>query len=207
MISRTTISLAVALPLVVCILVLLAICTILLVRLRRQQSSIQQTVNDTSEPPDQRPRSSRRLRRESRDAHEFAVSQEELHDAYSHFVHSAIMYARNWIADDDSPRNDSAARIEAILYPEPLEPHPMNDDVDVSIFTNPHEYTTMEICSLLESNADRTFMAAHILTAVLLKSVLLHEGGDRFLWLLPMLPHDGKSLAKLQRLIRGVPRM
>lgn len=211
MISRTAISLAVALPLLACIIVLLAVCTILLVRLQRQRApqstELQQAVNDPGEIPNQLAASPKRVPRHDPP---LGISQEQIQEAYSGFLYYLGKFIHEWIAYDppsSPPRKDSPTRIEAVLFPEPPPSHPMNDGLDTSIFQNPNGLTAAEICSLLERNRNRTRMAEHIIVAVLLKSVSLHEGGSRFSSLLPFAPTDIRSLAHIQRLIQGVDRM
>ncbi|KAH9222388.1 hypothetical protein DL95DRAFT_381215 [Leptodontidium sp. 2 PMI_412] len=129
-------------------------------------------------------------------------SRDELISAYWGFSVALDHYVYKWALPDEPPipGKHSAARIEALLFPE--LPHLMTIDegTDRRLFPNPHHYTADDICSALGDRKTRNNMLVHILMSIILKDVSLE--GPPTLSLLPFEWKDIRDLNKLYHAIR-----
>ena len=209
MISRIAVVLAVALPLLLCLIILLIACTILHLRFRRHLVDCLENLRQADE---------NRARLETKlaafpkmwdgQSDDVGFGRPELQESYAELISALNAYTRKWIDNNESPSssgNESPARIEAVLFPEPRRPCFLNTGKDTRFFDNPHQYTMAEICTFIEDSSNRELIFFHIVMSILLKATSFE--GDRFQCLLPLSPDDIYGLDKLQTVTRGVECM
>ncbi|RDL31967.1 uncharacterized protein BP5553_09369 [Venustampulla echinocandica] len=208
MISRTAVVLAVALPLSLCLLILLATCAILLFRLRHHRTEDHLHLQELHHANDERAKLEKKLagfpKAWDKSISDWWFSRDEVKYSYLDFYGALGSYVEKWIASAGTPyssRNESTARIEAILFPDPPPPHPLTDGKDTRVFPNPHQYTPAEISTLLEHN-NREGISHHIIASILLKAISIE--GNPHQTLLPFQPMEVHSLHKLRAMIWGV---
>jgi hypothetical protein len=207
MISPVVIVLAVLLPLLLLLIVLLGILLLRSTQLRASDLvGIQWLKGKCAELEQQLaafPKAWRGNQQES------GFLRREVSDPYLDFQGTLNSWARKWIGNADSGdlSNESAARIEALLFPEPPPTLPRLSDRDMRVFPNPHHYTSAEIYTLLKKNdLKRRDICQQIMSSIILHAISI-EGGDPLQSLLPLGANDIVGLAELKTLIRGAERM
>jgi hypothetical protein len=75
-------------------------------------------------------------------------SRGEVEESFRALQHILQLSVDKWIGFDD-PKNDSATRIEAVLFPELPPKHALAIGKDTRGFPNPHQYTPAEIYTFL----------------------------------------------------------
>ncbi|CZR59488.1 uncharacterized protein PAC_09380 [Phialocephala subalpina] len=198
MISPTAVVLAVVFPLLLCLLMLLGT---LLCRGRQRRAF---DAIDLQRLHDKCAKFEKRLAAfpEAWDGNQRSgFSRGEVGDSFDAIQQRLGPYVQKWI-DFDDPKNDSATRIEAVLFPEPPPKHALSTSKDTRVFPNPHQYTPAEICAFLEQTDTRAEISKYIMSSILLHAVSLE--GDPFQTLLPFGASDMYGLDRLKTLIRGV---
>jgi len=199
MISPTAVALAVALPLLQCLLVLLGILLFRGRQLRAFDAIDRQRLHDKCAKLEKRlaafPKAWDGQQADS------GFSRGEVEGSFRTLQVILDSYVNKWICSDD-PKSDSTTRIEAVLFPEAPPKHVLATNKDTRDFPNPHQYTPAEICTFLEQADTRTAISQHIMLSILLHAISLE--GYPFHTLLPLGPTDVYGLDKLKTLIRGV---
>ncbi|PVH77031.1 hypothetical protein DL98DRAFT_279001 [Cadophora sp. DSE1049] len=200
MTSKTTLALAIALPLALLCIAFVIGNAVLLVRSGNQRKALYRAGTELAKVQKQLdafPRPG------SKDLHEFEFFREDIASAYGSFFVAVCMHIRKWVdlEGKSSPaKKDSVARIQAILFPKPPPSEPFNEGMDTTLFSNPHQYTVEELCSAIEARETRHDMFQYILISIMLKAVTLRE--DATSTLLPFMLDDVRSLAKIHEAIR-----
>ncbi|KAL2063883.1 hypothetical protein VTL71DRAFT_4377 [Oculimacula yallundae] len=194
MVSKTTLVLAIAIPLALLCIATFGAAAFLLHSLNQLKAAHRHSV------------ASNTFTREISRVQLPGFSRHQINMAFTDFVEVMGDFLRKWVHLDEvlSSHKHSTAQIEAILSPLVSEQAPMADgEKKVSIiFTNPHLYTPDEICSAFESPETRIKMLEYILTSALLESVSLQ--GDPSNTLLPFAPEDVSSLNRLHKAIQSL---
>jgi hypothetical protein len=203
MISPMAVVLAVALPLLLCLLVLLGILLLRSEQLRASDAIGRQALHGKCAKLEKQlaafPKTWDGQQQDT------GFSRGEVSTSFDTLQYTLDLYVDRWI-DSGEPRNESAVRIEALLFPEPPPKHALTVDKDTRVFHNPHHYTPAEIYTLLKkTDGTRKVISHHIMSSILLHAISLE--GDPFQTLLPLGPPDMYGLDKLKPLIQGVDCM
>lgn len=204
MLSYTGIALAVALPLVACLIVLF-------ITFLRQRMSYRLASIDLDQARDKISKLEEKLAvfpdKWTRNDMGFGFSKVQVLHSYQGLNHFATLYLEKWLIRDSHGLQitDSAARIESILFPSPRPTCKFRPEKDAALFPNPHSYTAAEIEAYLQRDDLRDDIAGHILHAVLLKAVTFEGSCQNSL--LSFTPHGLEGIEKLHDLIEGVDCM
>jgi len=203
MISPMAVVLAVALPLLLCLLVLLGILLLRSEQLRASDAIGRQALHGMCAKLEKQlaafPKAWDGQQQDT------GFSRGEVSCSFDMLQGILGSFTYKWIHSGDL-RNESAARIEAVLFPEPPPKHALTVGKDTRVFSNPHQYTPAEIYTLLKkTDGTRKVICHHIMSSILLHAISLQ--GDHFQTLLPLHPPDMYGLDKLKTLIRGVDSM
>jgi hypothetical protein len=217
MISRTAAILTATLTLGICLLILVLVTVVLSIRYVRHQRSLREKVCGNLNSQIQEKQKQLELFATRLDVHgseDTGTSVNEIITSYERKYRSPgsqspiQKYVEKWVSrvQLQPPTPDDIARIEGILY-KPLRPSaiPRSIDRNISIFSNPQQYTTAEIAKYLHAH-NRSWMVVHIMTAILLKNTSIngHPGWT----LLPLGAEDIDGLFNLADVMRkGLFRM